>query len=129
MADILIVEDDPLLGRLWQKAIGRAGHAVRLAATASEARRALLLQAADLVILDLNLGPESGLGTVTLAAYANPAVRVLVTTGSTLFPRGELFAMAPCIAAVLRKPVPPEEIIALIEHHRPADAPGAALSA
>ena len=126
MAEILVVEDDPMLGRLWQRAIAGAGHRVRLVTSVGTARRALMVQQADVILLDLNLGAESGLGLVTLASYVNPEVRILIATGSALFPRGELFALSPSIAAVLRKPISVEEILALIDHHGPAvGAPGA----
>ena len=47
------------------------------------------------MILDLYLGDDTGLSVATLAAYANPDCKIVITTGSTLFPQGELFAMAP----------------------------------
>jgi hypothetical protein len=40
-------------------------------------------------------------------------------TGSSLFARGEIFAMAPAVATVLRKPVPIEELLAVSEHLAP----------
>ena len=123
MADILVVEDDPALGRMWQSALGRLGHGVRHVATVAAAKREVSLARADVILLDLNLGQESGLGLVTLAAYVNPQVRVLVVTGTAMFPRGELFGLSPHIVAVLRKPVPVEQVIALIGHHG-AHAPG-----
>ena len=126
MADILVVEDDPMLGRMWQRALTAAGHGVRLARTSADARREMMLRAAAVVLLDLNLGRESGLAFLTLAAYVNPDVRVLIATGTNLFPRGELFALSPNVAAVLRKPVAPSEVLALIEHHHPSGAHGPA---
>ena len=120
MTKILVVEDDPKLGLLWTRTLERAGHDVRHVTTVRAARCAVMLAPADVVLLDLNLGQESGLGLVTLAAYGNPHVRVLVTTGSGLFPRGELFELSPNIVAVLRKPVPPAEVLALIRHHQTA---------
>ena len=122
MADILVVEDDPALGLLWERGLEQSGHAVRRAASVAEARREVMLAPAEVVILDLNLGRDSGLGLVTLAAYANPEVRVLVVTGTTLFPRGELFDLSPNIVSVLRKPVPLTQMTALIDHH---DGPAA----
>ena len=129
MADILVVEDEPMLGRMWERSLTGAGHEVRLARSASDARREMMLRAADVVLLDLNLGRDSGLGFVTLAAYVNPDVRILVATGTALFPRGELFDLSPNIAAVLRKPVDPTEVLALIDHHRPAYHERSALAA
>ena len=53
---------------------------------------------------------------VTLASYANPNCRIIITTGSALFTQGELFAMSPGVAAVLRKPVHIAELLAVAEH-------------
>ena len=117
MAEILVVEDDPAPGRYGQRALSGAGHSVRHAATAGAARREVLLAKADAVLLDLNLGHESGLELVTMATYANPDVRVIVATGTALYPRGELFAVSPNIVAILRKPLPLEDVTAIIAHH------------
>ena len=123
MADILVVEDDPALGLLWERGLQKAGHDVRRAACVGDARREVMLAGADVLVLDLNLGHDSGLGLVTLAAYMNPEVRVLVVTGTALFPRGELFDLSPNIMSVLRKPVPLAQMIALIDHHDGPRAP------
>lgn len=115
--NILIVEDDAALGDLWCVVAGRAGHRAVHVTGASAARKALLVGRYDLLLLDLNLGSDSGLSVVTLANYANPDCRTVVVTGSSLFPRGELFAMDPSIVSVLRKPVAPADLTALLEHN------------
>lgn len=115
--DILIVEDDAMLGRLWTLAVERAGHDAVHVTSATAARKSLMVRPADLILLDLNLGSESGLSLATMASYVNPDCRVIVATGSQLFPHGELFAMDPSIAAVLRKPVDLGEMIAVVDHH------------
>lgn len=115
--NILIVEDDAILGRLWTLALRKGGHDAAHASSASAARKALMVRPADMIILDLNLGSESGLTLATLASYVNPDCRVIVATGSQLFPRGELFSMDGSIAAVMRKPVDLCEMLAMVEHH------------
>ncbi len=114
---ILIVEDDITLGRLWTLAVERAGHDALHVATAGAARKSLMVRPADMILLDLNLGSESGLSLATLAGYVNPSCRIIVATGSQLYPRGELFAMERTIAAVMRKPVDLREMMAMVEHH------------
>ena len=115
--DILIVEDDAMLGRLWMLAIQKAGHDAVHARSASAARKSLMVRPAGMIILDLNLGSESGLALATLAGYVNPDCRVIVVTGTQLFPRGELFSMDRSIAAIMRKPVDLREMLAMVEHH------------
>lgn len=101
---------------LWCDVFETAGHQVEQAATAGEARRILHTRACDVIILDLNLGSESGLTVATLATYANPDCKVIVTTGTPLFAQGELFDIAPSIASVLRKPVGIDDLLAVSEH-------------
>jgi DNA-binding NtrC family response regulator len=114
---ILIVEDDAMLGRLWLLAFQKAGHDAVHVKSASAARKSLMVRPADMIILDLNLGSEGGLTLATLAGYVNPQCRVIVVTGTQLFPHGELFSMDRSIAAVMRKPVDLREMLAMVEHH------------
>ena len=114
--DVLVVEDDPTLRALWSQVFVDAGHGVTAVDTVEDARHHLMTTSFDLVLLDLYLGEDSGLSVATLANYSNPHCRVIVVTGSALFPRGELFDMAPAISSVLRKPVDIEELLAVSEH-------------
>ena len=113
---ILICEDDAGLRSLWIEVFRGAGHDVTGVADAVAARRLLHLSVYDALVLDLYLGQDTGLSVATLAAYANPNCKIIVTTGSALFPQGELFSIAPSVAAVLRKPVSIEELLAVTEH-------------
>jgi len=127
---VLVVEDDPNLRALWGAVIERAGHAPTLVETEPEARGKLTAEPFDLVLLDLFLGERDGIALADVATRLNPACRVVVVTGTSLYRNGELFGMAPAIWAVMRKPVDIEDIIALCEHIA-ADAtlpPPAALS-
>ena len=114
---VLVVDDDPNLISLWCAVFEAHGHSCMVAQSVRDARRQLMASAFDLVLLDLYVGAESGLSVAALAGYSNPECKVVVVTGSTLFPRGELFAMAPSIATVLRKPIDIEELVAVCEHH------------
>lgn len=113
---VLVVEDDERLRDLWVLAIEGAGASAEAVSSATSARKLLLTEAFDLVLLDLNLGQESGLSVSTLAGYVNPDCRIVVVTGSQLFPNGELFSMDPSIVTVLRKPVDLRELTAVCEH-------------
>lgn len=113
---VLVVEDDPNLRALWGAVIERSGHAAHLVETESAARDALMSKPFDLVLLDLYLGEKDGLSVAGFATYLNPACKVVVITGTSLYPKGELFAMAPSVWAVMRKPVDIEDIMALCTH-------------
>lgn len=58
---VLIVEDDALLGDAVRSALGAAGFAADLVATAESARTALQAEPFDLLILDIGLPDENGL--------------------------------------------------------------------
>jgi DNA-binding response OmpR family regulator len=64
---ILLVEDDPVLGRTMAQGLEKAGHRVELARTVEEAQHWWAVQGFDTVLLDLNLphaaSTRSGLGS------------------------------------------------------------------
>lgn len=113
---VLVVEDDPNLRALWGAVIERAGHVARQVETEPAARELLMAEPFDLVLLDLFLGESDGVAVANFATYLNPACKVVVITGTALYPKGELFAMAPSVWAVMRKPVDIEDITALCDH-------------
>ncbi|MGB0661619.1 MAG: response regulator [Mangrovicoccus sp.] len=114
--NILIVEDDPNLRKLWALVFEERDHRVWSVEMVSDAGRLLTQHCFDLVLLDLYLGRETGLEVAALAHQENPACRIVVVTGSSVFPNGELFEMAPGIASVLRKPVDIEHLVAVCDH-------------
>ncbi len=120
---VLVVEDDDNLRALWGEVFAQAGHDCDEIGDAATARAQLLREAYDAIVLDLYLGDESGLSVATLATYANPDCRVIVITGSALFPRGELFGISPAVASVLRKPVDIGELLAVSEYGLQGRAP------
>lgn len=113
---VLVVEDDPNLRALWGAVIEREGHLAHLVEAEGPARDRLMSEGYDLVLLDLFLGERDGLSVASFATYLNPTCRVVVITGTSLYPKGELFAMAPSVWAVMRKPVDIEDIMALCRH-------------
>ena len=60
---VLIVEDEPELGRLLQRQLQQAGYAVQAVATGEDALRAAEAERFDLVLLDLMLPGIDGLET------------------------------------------------------------------
>ena len=114
--NVLVVEDDPNLRALWGAVIEGAGHRALLVEDEPTARETLMSEPFDLVLLDLFLGQRDGVSVASFATYLNPACKVVVITGTSLYAQGELFAMAPSIWAVMRKPVDIEDIAALCAH-------------
>jgi CheY-like chemotaxis protein len=60
MSDILVVDDNPLNAKLAQIILTRAGHSVRLAASAAEAMAAVSHSIPEVVVTDINMPSTSG---------------------------------------------------------------------
>ena len=61
MAEILLVEDTPILSELYREALTRTGHSVIVAETGAATRLILKEKNPDLILLDLQLPDNSGL--------------------------------------------------------------------
>jgi DNA-binding response OmpR family regulator len=79
---ILLVEDDPMIGKTLQQALQQDGYAVDWAADGEAARTALATggDAYSLVLLDLGLPRRSGLDLLKELRRTGNRVRVLVVT-------------------------------------------------
>ena len=83
MADptnILIVDDDPQIGRLLSRYLQREGFQVQVSHSAAEMRSALKGFAADLLILDLGLPGDDGL-TLTREIRKTSNIGIIILTG------------------------------------------------
>jgi len=79
-AHIIIVEDNLPLARSVARLLAAEGHTTALARNGAEMRRLYREQAADLVLLDLNLGAEDGLDLARELVRTSP-VAVIIMTG------------------------------------------------
>jgi len=84
---ILIVDDDPLLRRLLINIVEDAGHKTCWAATGDGALKLMRNEPIELVILDMNLGPNSISGwDVAREKLLDPSIRqipVIIVSGSS----------------------------------------------
>lgn len=78
---LLIVDDDPGLNRLIQKAVRRAGHQSTSAATAAEAVASLRQKNVALMLLDLKLPDAEGAQLIDRLEQENLRVPFIVITG------------------------------------------------
>ena len=60
MSVILVIEDDPVIGAILNRALSHAGHAVEVVHRLSAGREILESRDVDLILLDLNLPDGSG---------------------------------------------------------------------
>ena len=80
MMRILLVEDDPMIGKDLQKALKQGGYAVNWVADGAAADVTLQDEIYDLVVLDLGLPQLSGLDVLKKMRMRNNATPVLVLT-------------------------------------------------
>ena len=80
LPEVLVVDDEPELRALLAEYFGRHGFAVRTAADAAEARRAVAEQAPALAILDINMPGENGLSLARWLREAHPRVGLVMLT-------------------------------------------------
>lgn len=119
---ILIVEDDADLRVMFRRALAFAGFEVREASDGLTALRLIELDRPDAVVLDLGLPLLSGqMVAQDVAAQAHTRqIPVIVVTGLP----GEHEQLE--VAAVLRKPVAPEDLVTVVRKCLTLGAPGLA---
>jgi CheY-like chemotaxis protein len=117
---LLVVEDDEQLRKLYGRVLTAAGFDVREAADGLEALRRIDERAPDAIILDLMLPRVSGFGVLhDLTTQARTRdIPVIVVTGTD-----EPVSQYP-VAAVLRKPVSPEDLVQAVRRWADTGAAG-----
>jgi two-component system response regulator RegA len=78
---MLVIEDDETFSATLVRALKRRGYAVVAARSAAEAFECATAGVPDQVVLDLNLGGDSGLNLIPRLLDLNPACRIVVLTG------------------------------------------------
>ena len=106
MSSILVVDDDPVLGKSLVALGKREGHAVDVAGSIQDARRRLSHQSYDLMLLDLELPDGNGLELQQEIAGASNMRVVIVTAHPTL--DSAMAAANGSVAGYLQKPLEPQ---------------------
>lgn len=78
---LLVVDDDPAFNRVLLRALGQRGFDSYGATDAEGALELARDHAPEFIVLDLNLGGESGLRLIRPLLEASPDARILVLTG------------------------------------------------
>jgi len=81
-APLLLVEDDPAVGRLMGRVLERAGWAPVLCAEPGEARAAARRQPPGVAVIDLGFGPDGGIALARELRAQVPGVPLLFVSGS-----------------------------------------------
>ena len=81
MEKILIIDDEAFIRETVERVLGEEGYQVLSAAGGEEALETLSDEDVDLVLLDLNLGPEDGIEVLKSLKRIDPELLVIIITG------------------------------------------------
>ena len=126
---ILIVEDEPLVGHLFESVLSEDGYIVALVATGRAALRLVADYDYSVGVVDMSLPDLEGSEVIRLILVERPFMKILVVTGMMVGVMQGL-ALEAGANTVLAKPVSPNELRAAVFHlidpanHWLATAPG-----
>ncbi|HEY3233533.1 MAG TPA: response regulator [Polyangiaceae bacterium] len=103
---LLIVEDDPALGRAVERVLVTAGYAVLVANSCAQARKAPTKF--DGAVLDMNLGDGDGVGLAQELLAKNKARVIIFFTAST---DDDLARRARALGPIVSKNGEPQELL------------------
>ncbi|WP_281995887.1 response regulator transcription factor [Ruegeria faecimaris] len=115
--NVLIVESNPDLGRVWKRHLERQGAEVTLVTGQEDAILALYGAEFEIIVMDLVLETGSALAVADFASYRRPEARVIFVTNTTFFSDGSIFAHSPNACAYVQSCTPPEDLAAMVEHY------------
>lgn len=114
---VLIVEHNPDLARIWSGFLARQGMTCVVADAGAEAYAALRVRDFDALVLDMELPEGEALRVADYASYRNPDIPIIAVTARGFFSDGTIFELIPNARGLLRSPLRPEDMAALVEHY------------
>jgi two-component system nitrogen regulation response regulator GlnG len=126
--EIWVVDDDPALRWVMDKALADAGHAVRLFASAEEVRQALGTGAPSVLVSDVRLPGESGFDLLKALHKEHPKLPVIVVTAHADL-ESAVAAYQGGAFEYLPKPFDVDELAALVQRALQAQPPAKAAAA
>jgi CheY-like chemotaxis protein len=116
MLNILVVEDDPILGPVIQEALLRYGHVASLAPTAEDALKILCVtHFIELIILDLQLGDVRGEDIIRDVRECTQHIPQIVVHSALPMDTLKKAADQVGASAILQKPITSKQMIETIE--------------
>jgi DNA-binding NtrC family response regulator len=121
MAEVLVVDDDPVTARIIAATLRQAGHEPTLAATGAEALDALETRSPDVVCLDLMLPDASGEQILVRMRDTHPDIPVIVLSAQADVARAvDTMKLRPFDYVV--KPFDPERLLRSVDAAQQARA-------
>ncbi len=117
MANILVVEDNAQVAKLFRDILTRAGHHAIVAANGNEAILAIGQQAFDLIITDIFMPEKDGLELIREVMAQNPGLKVIAISGGGKTKAPLYLEMAKKLGAcrTLNKPFELKELLKAVE--------------
>jgi CheY-like chemotaxis protein len=106
---VLVVDDDPVIGKSFDRVLSGKGYAVITASNGQEALNKLDTEDYDAVFTDIRMPGMSGIEMVARIKERRPWLPVVIVTGYGS-PDNEAKAEAAGVSGFLRKPLSPEMI-------------------
>ena len=106
---VLVVDDDPVIGRSFDRVLSNKGYAVITAANGDEALRKLAAEEYDVVYTDIRMPGMDGIEVARRAKAERPWLPVVIVTGYGS-DANIAKAKAAGVSRVLHKPLSPEMI-------------------
>lgn len=114
---VLIVENDPSLGGLWQRHIERQGQECELAGSQPDAIAQLQERAHSVVILNLELKGGSPMAVADYVGYRYPETKLILVTSNGFFSDGSIFNIITNACAIVGSKTSPDDLAALAYYH------------
>lgn len=114
---VLIVEQNIDLGRIWARFLERQGFVCTLVGDRAAAFDALRDQVFGAVVLDMELPDADALAVADFATYRDPDLPIIAVNPRSFFSDSAIFELIPNARGVLKTPARPEDMAALVEHY------------
>lgn len=123
MANILVVEDNAQVAKLFRDILTRAGHHAVMRANGNEAILAIGQQNFDLIITDIFMPEKDGLELIREVMAHNPGLKVIAISGGGKTRAPIYLEMAKKLGAcrTLNKPFELKELLKVVEEILPHD--------
>jgi two-component system NtrC family response regulator len=112
---ILIVEDEPLVGRLFERILSDDGYLVRVVSRGRDAVRHIADHDYSVAIVDMSLPDMEGADVIRLILLERPYVKILAITGMEVYTM-RLIAREAGAANLIGKPMSPDALRTAVFH-------------
>jgi DNA-binding response OmpR family regulator len=117
MAQLLIIDDEPMIRMMLADRLTQVGHRVSEAADGAKGLKAFAQQPADLVLCDLYMPEKEGLETIQELRRLYPAVRIIAMSGGDRKSSEDFLPLATALGAdsAIHKPFDLDRLVDLID--------------